>query len=33
VLKVAAGDELVAAVRAALCGERHVSRGIPFLAP
>jgi DNA-binding NarL/FixJ family response regulator len=33
VLKVAAGDEMVPAVRAALCGKRHVSRDIPFLAP
>jgi DNA-binding NarL/FixJ family response regulator len=33
VLKVAAGDELVPAVRAALCGERYVSQGIAFLAP
>jgi DNA-binding NarL/FixJ family response regulator len=30
VLKHAAGDELVLAVRAALRGERYVSRGIPF---
>jgi len=33
VLKPAAGDELVVAVRAALRGERHVSRDIPFTAP
>jgi len=33
VLKPAAGDELVVAVRAALRGERHVSRDIPFSAP
>lgn len=33
VLKVAAGDELVPAVRAALRGERHVSRHPPFETP
>jgi DNA-binding NarL/FixJ family response regulator len=29
VLKLAAGDELVLAVRAALRAERHISRGVP----
>jgi DNA-binding NarL/FixJ family response regulator len=33
VLKVASGAELVLAVRAALRGERYVSRGIPLFAP
>jgi DNA-binding NarL/FixJ family response regulator len=33
VLKLTAGGELVRAVRAALRGERYVSRGVPLFAP